>query len=194
MIKYYNDILCIEASWMTGIAGILSKTNYDVLKRRGKLTQFRKGGNGRTALVEYASIPERFKNKIIDKIGNPEEQAKHQQFRKHLKPSRKAIEYFGNYKIPNGNYLPTDRAKEYTTNAMFLNAVNIVSQYSKAKRKAMGGKRTCVWQAVSDVVNELQKEYQHTLPANYLRLKEKTKQFNSQGFESLIHKSVIPNS
>ena len=71
MTEYYNDILCIEVSWLTGNDGVMTTSNFKQLKRRSHINQLRTGGNGRTALVEYSSIPQRFKDKIIEKIGDP---------------------------------------------------------------------------------------------------------------------------
>ncbi|OQY03219.1 MAG: hypothetical protein B6I20_05430 [Bacteroidetes bacterium 4572_117] len=189
MTEHYNDILCIEAGWMTGEGGILGYDNLHKLKKRGHLKQLRKGGNGRTALIEYDSIPARFKAKIIEKIGDPRGFAKHQQFRKHLVPDRKAIEYFGNYKLKNGQYLPTEKAKEYHTNAMFLNALDILPEKTLAYRKNRGGNRAGIWQALTDVVNDLKNEFGHSLPGNQLRLRSKLKTYNTVGYLALIHRN-----
>jgi len=155
MIVEYNNITCIEANWLINDAMIISESNYKQLNYRGIVKKVRTGGNGRTALIEYKSIPAKYKEQIIDKLGfNPEDQKKYLHFRKYLVPIRTAIEYFGNYKLENGQYLKTEIAKEYCTNAMFLNACHQVSITTASLRKALTAKRTGIWQALSEIVND----------------------------------------
>lgn len=190
IVTYYNDVLCIEAKWLIEEGEIISYDN--LKKRRRRYNEFkieRYGGNGRNSLINYSSIPDRYKEKIINKIGDPRNAVKYRQFRKHLLHDAKAVSYYANYKLQNGRALPVERQKEYYTNAMFINALNVVSKDVKARRNAMGGSKKGIWQALSNIVNDLQKEYGHSLPANYLRLKDKVKKFNTHGYSALIHRN-----
>ena len=187
MTEYFDNTLCIEAGWLTGDGAIMTKSNYDALKNRGLIKQLRIGGNGRTALIEYASIPERFKEKIIEKIGDPTQFVKYRHFRALLVPDRKAISFFSEYRLENNRILPTEKAKEYCNNAMFLNAIGEMQRNMSAKRKALGGQKTGIWQSLSNVINDLRGEYEHTLPGNPLRLKEKFRQYKDEGYDSLVH-------
>lgn len=188
MTQYFNNTLVIEAGWLIE-QSILSKPNYDALKKRGSLKQLRKGGNGRTALIEYNSIPERFKQQIVEKIGDPRQITKYRHFRSNLVPDREAITFFGNYKLQDGRYLPTETAKEYCTNAMFLNALHTTSTNTAAMRAASGGSKKGIWATLTDIVNELKSEYNHSLPGNELRLKDRYKRYMSDGYTSLIHRN-----
>lgn len=187
MIEIYNNILCIEAGWLTN--NVMSESNYKALKNRGHISQLRIGGNGRTALIEYESLPDRFKKIIVSKIGDPKSRVKHSQFKMRLQPDMKAIEFFANYKLQIGRNLPTERAKEYHTNAMFLNAIIDMSQNAKARRRAFGGSIKGIWASISEVVNELHEEYQHSLPTNAIRLKDRANRYRREGYTSLIHRN-----
>jgi len=190
IVRYHNDVLCIETNWLTGEGGIISYDNlYKRRKRYGEFKVEKHHGQYQKSLIKYSSIPDRYKEKIIAKIGDPTKAVKHRQFRKHLVYDAKAVSFYANYKLQNGRALPIERQKEYYTNAMFINALNIVSSDVRARRNAMGGSKKGIWQALSEVINDLQKEYGHTLPANYLRLKDKVKKFNTHGYSSLIHRN-----
>lgn len=167
----------------------MSVNNYKNLRRRKQINQLRTGGNGRTALIEYASIPERFKEKIIEKIGDPRKMVKYRQFRSLLQPDMQAVKYFGNYQLQDGKPLQTKTAKEYHTNAMFLNAIGMLQKNTSAKRKALGGRKTGIWQAISKQVNYLKDEYKHSLPGNHLRLRDKYKSYAEKSYPVLIHRN-----
>ena len=67
MFEYYDNILCVQGGWLYNEAEIMTKYNYDVLKKRGWLNLVRRGGNGRASLVSFDSIPDRFKKVIIQR-------------------------------------------------------------------------------------------------------------------------------
>ncbi|MCF8308434.1 MAG: hypothetical protein K9I68_05435 [Bacteroidales bacterium] len=188
MIHYIEETLCIEGRWLYKEGNIMSRHNYDALVKRGQLYVVQRGGNGRHALIQYSTIPERFKRKIEEKVGDPHRLVKYQAFRKHLVADRDAIQFYANYQLQDGRYLPTERAKEYHTNAMFLNAIHAVQNNTKAKRQALGGRKQGIWAQLTRIVNELKEEYQHTLPGNQLRLKNKYKKYINEGYTALIHK------
>ena len=69
-MMYYNNILCFEVAWLTK-QKILSTANYKQLKSRGQIETVRRGCKGTKALVAFDSIPDRFKEAIIEKVGDP---------------------------------------------------------------------------------------------------------------------------
>ena len=188
IVEFYDNVLCIEAAWLVD-TGIISYDTIRNLIRSKKIEQKRIGGNGRSALIEYKSIPEPYRSKIIEKIGNPEKFEKYKFFKEYLQPDRKAIEYFANYRMQNGKILSVEKAKEYHTNLMFIVASDSVANDTKARRSAMGGSKAGIWQSISTIVNELQTEYNHSLPTHYLRLKDRVKSYKDGGLESLIHRN-----
>jgi len=188
MTCYFDNTLAIEASWLVR-ENIFSDITYRRLKAESIIKQLQRGGNGRKSLIEYASLPEKFKKKVEDKIGDPRKAQKYSPFRGFLKPDREAINFFADYKLQDGRLLPTETAKEYFTNAMFLNAIGQTYNSTVAFRRASGGSKQGVWLTLTEITAELKDEFKHTLPGNELRLKDKFKCYQENGYTSLIHRN-----
>lgn len=187
MTEYHNNILCIESNWLVR-SGVISKNNYRVLTQRGNLQVLRRGCRNTPALVEYDSIPERFRKLVVQKIGDPKEQTKHIKFRDFLRQDAEAINYFNDYTVPDGLPLPEKNKKEYAANAAVFNAINFLLNNKLSKRKALGNAKVNVWGKIADVVQSLPyHQWPCNLPKNARRLKDKYKAFQEEGYISLIH-------
>lgn len=188
MFQYSEDnILCVKGRSLYE-TGIMSQANYKQLKSRYFET-VRNGGNGRTALISYNSIPERFKLKIEEEFGDPYKTTKHTQFRNYLLFDENANTFFEDYTLDNGDPLPEVRKQEYKANASVLNAIHTITSQNSARRKALGGSSTKIWDKIAVIIQELPKHsYPHSLPSNVRRLKQKLKDYKTNGYESLIHR------
>lgn len=71
MFEFYDNKLCVQANWLIEVTGILTKPNYDKLTRTAAINTVRRGGLGHSALVEYSSLPDRFRVAVEAKVGNP---------------------------------------------------------------------------------------------------------------------------
>lgn len=69
-MEYYNNILAVESRWMID-SGIMTIAQYDHSVARKQIHVLRRGCNATPALVEYESLPERFKQKVKDIVGDP---------------------------------------------------------------------------------------------------------------------------
>lgn len=189
MFEYYQNKLCVHGGWLYNDAGVMSFNNYKNLTNRRSLNVIRRGGNGRSALVVYDSLPERFKQIIIDKFGDPYKTTKHNRFRDLLVTDIKAEAFYKDYTLPNGTALPEKNINEYIANASILNTVKTVVNMRKSSAKSLGGRAKKLWEAISEVIQNLPRHtYPHSLPKNVRRLKEKYKAYHSNGYEALIHK------
>jgi hypothetical protein len=187
--EYYNNILCVEVASLID-EGVISFDNYKKMSIRKQINVIRRACNNTPALVEWWSIPERFKNVIIEKFGDPSKVTAETHFAKHIRPNSKALEFFSNYLLQNGDNLPHEKQIEYYNNAIVLNAILAVTNDRRAFRKALGGKTTGVWNTIAETVLALDRNaYPHTLPINERRLKDKYKKYIDDGYQSLIHKS-----
>lgn len=188
MFQYFdNNVLCVEGRALYE-NGIMSQPNYKQLKSRYFETA-RNGGNGRTALIVYSSIPERFKLKIEEQFGDPYRTTKHSQFKNYLLQDIKAIEFFNDYTLDNGEALPEKNKREYIANASVLNAIHTITSQNSARRKALGGSKTKIWDKLTIIIQDLPKHsYPHSLPSNVRRLKQKLKDYKATGYETLIHR------
>ena len=184
-----NNILCVNGGILyEDDYGIMSKSNYHRLRRKC-FNQIRRGGNGRSALIEFDSIPEKFKSKVIQLFGDPYQVVKHNQFIDHLEFDQKAQDFYNNYTLDSGDALPEKNKKEYTANAIVLNGIKTITTQNNARRKALGGSKTKLWERLVEVIQELpQHTYPHSLPTNVRSLKRKYKAYQESGYESLIHR------
>ncbi|MCH4824266.1 hypothetical protein ML462_13905 [Gramella lutea] len=187
MTEYYNNTLCIQAGWLIE-ADIISQSNYKLLSYRNALNILRRGCRNTPALVEYDSIPDRFKKQIVKKVGDPYKTTKHIHFKDYLQQDLDAIDFFHKYTIPDGSALPEDRQKEYAANAAIFKAIDEIVNNKLAKRKALGTSGNKVWKKLAEIIQDLPlHEWPHKLPKNARRLKQKFTNFKTEGYESLIH-------
>ncbi len=188
MFQYYQNQMCVEGGWLYEEGDILNKDLYDKYKQRGKIVTLRRGGNGRTALVLFESIPTKYREIIISKFGDPYKVLKQNSFLNSLHFDAKAFEFYSNYVTNTGSPLPQKNINEYVANATILNGVQILVNKALGKRGALGGSSK-IWNRVSSQVQDLPIDlYPHSLPSNERRLKLKYKTYLKQGYESLVHK------
>jgi len=189
MFEFYNNILCIQGGWLYDENGVMTKPTYDKLGRKGWLKKIRRGCKGTPALIEYDTIPMRFKRQIIERFGDPYEKTKNRTFQDRIEPDPRAIEYFANFKMDNGRKLKIKTQREYVANAEIMNTIKMIIDLRTANRKTLGGSAKRIWHDINDVVSLLDsQEYPHTLPKNVRRLKSKFKDYQSGGYPALVHK------
>ncbi len=189
MFEFYQNTLCVNGGWLYNDADVMSIYNYKNLINRKAINVLRRGGNGRSALVSFESIPERFKNLIIEKFGDPYKTTQNSKFIDYLEQDATAVAYYKNYTLDNGSALPDKNINEYIANATVLNTIGIIVNNRTAKSKALGGKSTKLWDKMANIIQNLPKHtFPHSLPKNVRRLKQKYKAYKSNGYEALIHK------
>ena len=191
-MQYFNNNLAIEASWLIENE-VISKSNYDKLAKRGHLNVVRRGCLNTPALVDFESMPERFKRKIeLLCDGSPYERVKTNQLEIRIQASAEAANYFDNYKLADGRFLPAETRREYYANAIVLEAITRMITDKKAKRSALGHKTSGYWETIADAAMQLdRKKYPHSLPGNHRRLEDKWKKYRNEGFDSLIHRNFL---
>lgn len=196
-MEYYNGKLCI--SYDDLIKGnsksnelqerpIISEGNYRSLCGRGKIKVVRRGCLGTPALIDYDSLPSRFKALVIAKYGDPKEASKRHVLKDMIVDDLKAQDFFSKYTFDGFEYLPADKQKEYTKNASALNAVARLVSDRTILIKALNGNTKGVWKEVSRALNAIQKEVGCNLPCNHLRLKDKMQQYQTNGYKCFISK------
>lgn len=182
--------ICVHATLLIN-EGVISKAYYDQLVYQKKINRVQLGGNGRPALIEYTSIPYKYRQKIEAIVGfDPTQINKQSTFENEIQPDPQAVEFFTTYKLPTGAYLPEATQLEYITNAEVIQAVHRVATIRAQKLRKLGNTTRNVWTTVSNSVNSLNKnKYPHTLPANERRLKDRVNRFLEEGYMSLVHKN-----
>jgi hypothetical protein len=190
MFEYnHNNILCIQASWIVE-SGIVSEPNYKQLCSRGHLKKLTIGGNGRKALIQFDTMRSDIKSKVIELAGDPYEKVTTITFVDYIEQDQKAYNFYRNYTLDNGEGLPEKNIKEYSCNASIINAINTIVNSKIAQRKALAGSKANIWERIAEIISELPKHtYPHSLPRNQRILRNKVKNYLTDGYEIFIHKS-----
>lgn len=164
---------------------IMKIYQYDYLIKSKQVNSFRVGkGLGSYALIEYHSLPERFRQRFEAKYGNPEKIMKQEDMP--LAADSEAQKYFHEYLLPNGEHLPEDKQTEYTLNARVLNALREMRGTQKAMRRACNNNTPVIWSNIFAAAEELRKAYGHTLPKSEARLRDKLRQYTKEGYACLV--------
>src|SRR3990172_746739 len=181
MFEQFQNRLCVQVGPMID-KGFMSKTNYDWLCHEEKLTKLRTGGNGRQALVEYDTMPERIKSKIIAMYGNP--------YERKAEPiategDARAVSYFSGHLLPNGDHISAARQKEYNATARLFNAIEIIWTNYRAARAKHGASVKGFWPMIAEraaSTNDGQKKF-----TNYRSLQRAYDKYIECGYAALVH-------
>lgn len=187
-MEYYGNRIAVTVDDLTGNNGgeaIMTRDNYLKLQQRGRINVLRSGrGYGSYALIEYVSLPERFKTRFVAKYGNPDELMKKEQIG--LSQDLKAQRFFYDHILPNGERIPEPKQEEYTVNARVLNALQDMFNTQKAMRRACNNNTPIIWSNIFRASEELRETYHHTLPKSEARLRDKMREYAKTGYVCLI--------
>ena len=189
-MQYYNNMVTIEAAWLIE-QGIMTVTNYRNLTNRGDINVVRRGCRGTEALVDYESLPARFKKQVDAKI-DVYKAVKEKVIEQKIEHSAEASAFFDEYMLEDDRHLPADKRREYYANAIVLDAMRRIISERRAKRHALSHTASRFWDELADCAQNLDRSrYPHTLPANPRSLERKFKLYEKEGYASLIHKTYI---
>lgn len=163
----------------------MSLAAYRHLVRRSSINILRPGkGLGSYALIEYSSLPLRFRERFEAKYGDPEIIMKRDEIS--LPQDMAAQEFFRNHRLANGESIPEDKQEEYTINARVLNALrdSSIPSVQCAERATttprLYGLTSSLWRS------RLREVYNHTLPKSRARLRDKLRQYTAEGYVCLV--------
>ncbi len=187
-MEYYGNIIAVTVDELTGDNGgdaVMSRGNYRNLQCRGRINVLRPGkGLGSYALVEYASLPERFKARFVAKYGEPEALMRRE--RAGLPQDAEAQRFFHDHILPNGEHIPEEKQREYTVNARVLNAIRGMYNTQRAMRRACNNNTPVIWSNIFRASEELRETYGHTLPKSEARLRAKMREYAKDGYICLV--------
>ncbi len=136
-MEYFgNHIIAVTVAELTGGDDpVMSRSNYRNMQQRGRFNILRPGkGSGSYALIEYESLPSRFKARFVERFGKPEEIMKPEQ--NVLPQDLKAQQYFHDHILESGEHIPEPKQEEYTVNARVLNTLLDMRDTQKAMHRA----------------------------------------------------------
>lgn len=173
------------------LAPILSVPNYKKLAAKKEINVVRKGrGLGGYVLVEVATMPLRFQEKIKLKYGDMKEDVIKNWLGSHYHIDAKAREFYTRFRFDNGDTLPPEHIQEYTVNASVIEAVMRAMEDATFMRKAMKA-GPVNWGELAGAISYYQAEFGHTLPVSSNRFKKRVNDFKANGYESLISRKFM---
>lgn len=173
------------------LAPILSVPNYKKLAAKKEINVVRPGkGLGSYALVEIATMPLRFQERIKLKYGDMKEDIIRNWLGSHYHIDAKAREFYTRLRFDNGDALPPEHIQEYTVNASVIEAVMRAMEDATFMRKAMKA-GPVNWGELAGAISYYQAEFGHTLPVSSNRFKKRVNDFKANGYESLISRKFM---
>lgn len=173
------------------LAPIMSIPNYKKLAAKEKINVVRSGrGLGGYVLVEIATMPLRFQERIKLKYGDMKEDVIRNWLGSHYYIDAKAREFYTRFRFDNGDALPPEHIQEYTVNASVIEAVMRAMEDATFMRKAMKA-GPVNWGELAGAISYYQAEFGHTLPVSSNRFKKRVNDFKANGYESLISRKFM---
>lgn len=194
-MEYFNRIVCVTYEDLTsGKDAIMKKEALVSLLRRHPHLRISRGCRSNNALIDYYSLPLRYRQLFEEKHGDPKELLEKEAVKATLVFDSEARAFFTGYRYDKGTEtntgLPIELVEEYTINASVLNILLERHSDCKALRRACGGTVRGVWEIVAETSEELRDRYGHTLPTNVARLRERINRYRKEGYPSLISGKV----
>lgn len=173
------------------LAPIMSIPNYKKLAAKEKINVVRSGrGLGGYVLVEIATMPLRFQERIKLKYGDMKEDVIRNWLGSHYHIDAKAREFYTRFRFDNGDTLPPEHIQEYTVNASVIEAVMRAMEDATFMRNAMKA-GPVNWGELAGAISYYQAEFGHTLPVSSNRFKKRVNDFKANGYESLISRKFM---
>ena len=185
MPRIVNNIICVSYSELVD-SEIMTKDNYDKMRSRGRLKSIVRGGNGREAMIEFSSLPIDIKNSVVEMFGDPTKSYARDVFAMAVKTDYKARKYYSDYVLADGRFLPFEVQEQYGRNVDVMNVLIRFNNKSSAFQRALGGSARGLWNSLANTCNELSIELNHDLPRNPKRLRAKVRDYQRDGYVSLI--------
>lgn len=176
---------------MEELAPIMSVPNYKKLAARKEINVVRQGkGLGSYALIEIATMPLRFQERIKLKYGDMKEDVIRNWLGSHYHIDAKARDFYTRFRFDNGDTLPPEHIQEYTVNASVIEAVMRAMEDATFMRKAMKAGPVNRGE-LAGAISYYQAEFGHTLPVSSNRFKKRVNDFKANGYESLISRKFM---
>ena len=193
IIERCNGHVGISGAWLSGIFGYDNVAKY---QQRGTIRSLRRGGNGRTALIDWQSMGTKMKAKVIDALGCDPAQMSRESLlrsilmkREQLLLDTQAYEYYSQVTGKDGHYLKPEKVTELWNGAKILDAIGELLE-EKRRAAEMGRLKMSVKREFEALANEIDQqlvEWPNSLPTSGDRLRKKFNEYQLHGYEVLVH-------
>lgn len=185
-MEMYGKIRCVTHAELVG-SGIISESNLKKKVKAKLIMQVQLGGNGRKALYDYLSLPAPLRRDYDNQYPNALEEMKEQLMSNTIRSDSKAVEFYKTFEPQ----ISLPRQAEYVLNAEVMNELIRVEKETEALHKKCGySRKRVVWETVQGTCEKLRERYNHTLPANATRLREKFNAYKKIKYAALINKNT----
>ncbi|QYS89092.1 hypothetical protein [Flavobacterium davisii] len=179
-IKHENSISVVK--YDTLHKRLVSKTCVETKLRSASYTQ--------DALVEFDTLCQDWRKRLIETFGNPPEKIRKSFLQERFKKDYEAFKYFNDYRYGSNQKLPDEIIELYTYNASVLNAVIRAKDDRQKYRKALATTRMekfDIWQSLSNDVNDF-RDVEHNLPQTADTLRHKVTKYIKDSYYSVVSK------
>ena len=194
MAQIINGKILVTVQELTDVVSgqsVMTYVNYKQLAARGRFVVVRPGkGLDHCALIDYQTLPVRFKERFCAIYGDPEKTMEEI----HEEPLRldpDARSFYESYELSDGTRLKGDKIEEYTVNASVLERLVELANIQVASRHKCGNTTPLNWPPIIASCERLRDEYDHTLPRNEARLRYKIREFKRDGYACLVSGRLV---
>lgn len=195
-METYNGIICIMGSELikseSNPGGVMSLSYYTNLVSENKINRVRRASKDTPALIEYDSLPIKYRQAWEALHGDPNEVKKMAPFYERLYPDIKAQNEFAKYRY-NNQALDQKVQEAYSKDASIFNAI---TETITQMRGARGGRKMQgMWDDIFKLVDQIREVWTpNNMPSTALTLKRKYDRYMQDGYTSLIHKGYGNNN
>lgn len=170
-------------------ASVMSYECYKKLAQRKSITVVRPGkGLDHCALVDFDSLPSRFKQRFIAIYGDPHMKS---DTNNDIRIDTEARGFFEEFQLADGTHIKGDKIAEFTLNASVLNVLIDMEKTQGVQRRLHGNSTPINWPPIYEACEELRSQYGHTLPRNVARLRDKIREYKRIGYGCLVSGHLV---
>lgn len=186
------DLITVTVQQLTDASSgeaVMSYECYKSLLRRKSITVVRPGkGLDHPALIDFDSLPGRFKQRFIDKYGDPHMTTKPEP---ELRLDPLARAFYDDYILPDDTHIPSEKIAEFTLNASVLNHLLEMARTQGVQRRMHGNHTPINWEAIYKECETLRDLQGHTLPKSQPRLRDKMREYKRDGYAALVSGHLV---
>lgn len=193
IVERYNGHIGVSGAWL---AATIGQSNYNSYSNRGHIRSLRRGGNGRTALIDWQSMGTKLKARVIDALGSDPAQMSRESLLRIILQRREqqlldtaAYDYYSRVTGKDGHYLKPEKVDELWNNARILDAIGELLD-EKRRAAEMGRLKLNVkreFEALATEIDQQLVEWPNSLPTSGDRLRKKFNEYQLHGYEVLVH-------
>lgn len=189
-MEYYKNRICVTVEDLTRSNDgepVMTLEAYRHYCKKNYLRKMRQGGGlGCYALIEFESLPPKYRARFVNKYGNPAEVLKEKPITEELVIDGDARDFYRDQTLADGTRISQEKIDEYTVNASVLNVLKKLIDDRRSTRRAHGGKASDFWDSILATSENFREYPGHTLPAGKSQLQAKINAYKKQGYAALI--------